>query len=78
MIGRRSFLAQILAGTSGAALLSLRNYAFADTVTYTYDDLGRVKTVTYSNGATITYDYDPAGNRTERWLGLSEQNPVAL
>ncbi|AXE63946.1 hypothetical protein BBF93_06730 [Hyphomonas sp. CACIAM 19H1] len=64
MIGRRGFLAQILAGVSGAALLSLRNNAFADTVTYTYDELGRVKTVVYSNGATITYEYDAAGNRT--------------
>lgn len=64
MIARRSFLAQILAGTCGAALLSSRSTAFADTVSYTYDALGRVSTVTYSNGATISYAYDAAGNRT--------------
>ncbi|WP_238947603.1 RHS repeat domain-containing protein [Caldimonas brevitalea] len=33
-------------------------------MTYTYDTLGRVKTVTYSNGVVITYTYDAAGNRT--------------
>jgi YD repeat-containing protein len=33
--------------------------------TYTYDTLGRVATVTYDNGETITYTYDPAGNRTQ-------------
>ena len=32
-------------------------------VTYTYDELGRLKTVTYSTGETIQYTYDPAGNR---------------
>lgn len=36
----------------------------AETVTYTYDALGRLTSVTYSNGATVTYTYDAAGNRT--------------
>jgi YD repeat-containing protein len=36
----------------------------ADTATYTYDNLGRVKTVTYTNGTVITYNYDSMGNRT--------------
>lgn len=35
----------------------------AQTVTYTYDNLYRLKTVTYHNGATITYNYDANGNR---------------
>jgi YD repeat-containing protein len=30
---------------------------------YTYDSVGRVLTVTYPNGATISYTYDRAGNR---------------
>lgn len=34
-------------------------------VQFTYDDLGRLKTATYSNGTTIAYGYDPAGNRTQ-------------
>ena len=36
----------------------------ADTATYTYDSLGRLKTVTFANGTVITYNYDSAGNRT--------------
>jgi len=74
MIARRSFIAQFLAGTCGAAILSSRSSALADTVSYTYDALGRVKTVTYSNGATITYAYDAAGNRTT----LSQTPPLSV
>lgn len=36
----------------------------ADTATYTYDSLGRLKTATFANGTVITYNYDAAGNRT--------------
>lgn len=39
----------------------------AGSVSYTYDSLGRMATVTYNNGTTtttITYSYDAAGNRT--------------
>ena len=38
--------------------------ALAGSVAYTYDNLGRLKTATYSNGVVITYSYDAAGNRT--------------
>ena len=31
---------------------------------YTYDSLGRLKTVTHSDGTTIQYNYDKTGNRT--------------
>lgn len=62
MIARRRLLAQLLLGASAHALLGAQ--ARADTIAYTYDDLGRIKTATYSNGATITYSYDAAGNRT--------------
>ena len=33
-------------------------------VQYIYDDLSRLKTVSYSDGTYIEYDYDEAGNRT--------------
>ncbi len=36
----------------------------ADSVSYTYDALGRLVRATYDNGATIVYNYDGAGNRT--------------
>ena len=35
-----------------------------DSVSYTYDALGRVLTAVYSSGASVTYTYDAAGNRT--------------
>jgi YD repeat-containing protein len=39
--------------------------ALAETVTYTYDARGRLKTATYSTGPIVTYSYDAAGNRTQ-------------
>ncbi|MGH9554125.1 MAG: RHS repeat domain-containing protein [Terriglobales bacterium] len=36
----------------------------SDSVTWGYDDLGRLHTVTYQNGTAISYDYDEVGNRT--------------
>ena len=45
-------------------VVGLASPALAAT-TYTYDALGRVSSVTYSNGKTITYTYDAAGNRTQ-------------
>mgnify|MGYP000685824340 CR=1 FL=1 len=34
----------------------------ANTITYTYDDLNRLATVTRSDGPTLTYTYDEVGN----------------
>lgn len=49
----------------GAALLTLccGSAPVQETVRYGYDALGRVAWVSYGNGQTIRYDYDPAGNR---------------
>src|SRR5579872_3903265 len=33
---------------------------------YTYDALGRLGSVTFPNGSSITYSYDNAGNRTSQ------------
>jgi uncharacterized protein (TIGR03437 family) len=38
----------------------------ADTVTYKYDDSGRLTSATYGNGAVVTYTYDKAGNLLSR------------
>ena len=41
--------------------------AYAGSVSFTYDALGRLASTVYSNGSsttTIAYSYDPGGNRT--------------
>ena len=47
-----------------AGALALAGAAKAGSATHTYDSLGRLSQVTYSNGVVITYVYDAAGNRT--------------
>jgi len=47
-----------------ALLFASPALATSATTTYTYDDLGRIATVTYQNGMVVTYTYDPAGNRS--------------
>lgn len=44
---------------------------------YTYDELGRVRSATFSNGSTVNYTYDPAGNRTQVVHFNNNHNPVA-
>jgi YD repeat-containing protein len=46
----------------GVMALAFSDYAYADT--YTYDSLGRLTGVTYTDGSSIIYAYDSAGNRT--------------
>jgi YD repeat-containing protein len=53
-----SFVALLLVGS--ADLVG----AQSDGATYAYDALGRLTQVTYTNGTTIVYTYDAAGNRT--------------
>jgi YD repeat-containing protein len=43
-------------------LLVRGTVALADT--YTYDAYGRLTGVTYSDGSSVSYSYDAAGNRT--------------
>ena len=47
------------------ALLFATLQTFAQT-SYTYDDLNRLTSVTYSNGITVSYTYDALGNRTSK------------
>lgn len=60
---RRLVFAQILLGGFIESLLA-RRAAYAETVDYTYDELGRLTRAAYENGCVIDYTYDPAGNRT--------------
>ena len=46
-----------------------------NTVDYTFDQLGRLKTVTYSNGVSVVYEYDAAGNRTQKTVTGSTNAP---
>ena len=45
------------------------------TTTYTYDELGRLITIARSDGVTIQYSYDPAGNRTSQVVSGSIAAP---
>ncbi len=47
-------------------LCSQTALANSNSVTYSYDDAGRLTGVEYPNGSTITYEYDNAGNLLER------------
>lgn len=51
----------LCASVISAILLAIGADALADT--YTYDELGRLTGITYSDGSSVTYVYDAAGNR---------------
>jgi len=36
----------------------------ADSAIYTWDNLGRLKTILFANATLVTFYYDAAGNRT--------------
>ncbi len=55
---KKTFTALLL----GIALLAGNAMA----TTYEYDQLNRLKRVTYDNGTVIEYTYDASGNRTAR------------
>ncbi len=52
-------------------MLCLASLSFAQSVSYTYDDLNRLKTMTV-NGSTSTYTYDEVGNI----LSVVSTNPI--
>lgn len=71
---RRRLLASLVALGTFTALLSGRS-AQAQSVAYTYDVLGRLKTVTYPDGRVTTYTYDVADNRTQVTTGTPPPPP---
>ena len=44
------------------AIAASFSFAATRTITYTYDNLDRLTSVSYGDGASISYDYDDAGN----------------
>jgi hypothetical protein len=65
---RVALAASLLLGASAQLILCTPAQA-AETINYTYDALGRVKSATHvggdNAGMVINYIYDPAGNRTQ-------------
>jgi YD repeat-containing protein len=67
MNGLANWHRSILRALLLSALMLPGLQAWAGSVNYSYDALGRLATLVYNNGAnttTITYSYDAAGNRT--------------
>ena len=54
-----------------AALLLSAVLGHADSTTYSYDELGRLKKTTYSSGTATTYSFDASGNRVSVTTGPS-------
>lgn len=44
---------------------------YAEEVTYTYDDYGRLLQAAYGDGTTIVYSYDEQGNRTYKTVTVA-------
>ena len=72
-VHRRALLTQLLASVSSITLIG---EASAQSVSNTYDALGRITRVTNPDGSTITYTYDAAGNRTQVLQAASTNQPT--
>ena len=70
----RVFLACLLATLLAATFAT----ALADTVTYEYDALGRLKQVTHADSSVISYTLDAAGNRTQVASGAPPGIPASI
>ncbi len=66
-------LASIL--IAGCATLT-ETQAANGSVSYTYDALGRISTVSYDTGVMIIYAYDANGNRTSQTVNINTTNLV--
>ena len=62
----------IVALVAGLAAATALSNAARASVTYTYDNQGRVTTAQYSNGTKIVFSYDNAGNITTLQIACSQ------
>lgn len=65
----RSIRAQISLGLILMAIHSSVPLAGPASATYAYDELGRLRSGTFSSGRKVDYQYDAAGNRTTMTMG---------
>jgi YD repeat-containing protein len=64
LIFSRSWVSRAILAAGFSALALAASPASADTLTYTYDNLGRLaSTYDATTGVTVTYAYDLNGNR---------------
>lgn len=67
----------LVATAAGAVLAPVTVGAQSASAIYTYDDAGRLKSATYSDGKSVSYEYDAAGNRTSTTEGVPVQVSIA-
>lgn len=60
----------------GVILVSLAGPVWAGSAAYTYDTLGRLTRVAYTDGTVIAYVYDAAGNRSS--MAVTGASAVAM
>lgn len=61
-----------------AGFIAVPLFSSAQTTTYTYDDLGRVKTVSHPSGVQSTYSYDAADNRVSAITAVPGANQAPV
>src|SRR4051812_11789212 len=66
----------IMSSTLTALVLVISTAAYAERVTYTYDDAHRLIQADYGNGSVIAYAYDKSGNLLNRTVSSSAAAPV--
>lgn len=69
--GVRPFIVALAVAIGLLASSVDKAYAANGSVTYTYDALGRVQTVSYDTGIIIIYTYDANGNRTQQVINVN-------
>lgn len=61
-----------------AAIVTFSTHAEASSVTYTYDDLNRLITVSRPEGSSISYNYDEVGNRISKTVTAPDSDNDGL